>query len=175
MTRRILAPLALTLLALAACPKDKKEARDTVAQIPVDTVPTDLSQVTSNIPEALPDTFRKRTPVASPSTGSRGAAIPPAPAALTDAVQRELSFQRFCFQEFGQKADPSLSGNVAMVVTVGSGGITDTRIGDSRWSSGAAGRAVNNCLADKAKQAWHLEPGAVRAGRYVVQLSFRGA
>ncbi len=175
MTRRMLAPLALTFLALAACPKDKKEGPDTTAQIPIDTTPTDLSQVTSNIPEAAPDTFKVRQP--APATGSTpsAGAIPPAPAALTDAVQRELSFQRFCYQEFGQKADPSLAGNVAMVVTVGSGGITDTRVGNSKWTSRAAGNAVNNCLADKAKQAWHLEPGAVRAGRYVVQLSFRGA
>lgn len=176
MTRRILAPLALTLLALAACPKDKKETRDTVAAIPVDTTPTDLSQVTSNIPEAAPDTFRKRTPVAPPTSGgSRTGSYPEAPSALLAAVQREVSFQRFCYQEFGQKADPSLAGRVAMVVDVGSGGVTGARIGDSNWTSRAAGNAVNSCLTEKAKQAWRVEPGAVRPGSYVVRLDFRGA
>ena len=175
MIRRTLAPLALALLALAACPKDKKEVRDTTASIPLDTMPTDLSQVTSNIPEAAPDTFRKRTPVADPAAGgTRTASIPEAPSALLAAVQREVSFQRFCYQEFGQKSDPSLAGRVAMVVDVGSGGITDARIGDSNWTSRAAGTAVNSCLTQKAKQAWRVEPGAVRPGSYVVRLDFRG-
>lgn len=174
MIRRTLAPLALALLALAACPKDKKEVRDTTASIPLDTMPTDLSQVTSNIPEAAPDTFRKRTPVADPAAGgTRTASIPEAPSALLAAVQREVSFQRFCYQEFGQKADPSLAGNVAMIVTVSSSGISGAEVGNSRWTS-STGRAVNTCLSQKAKQAWKLEPGAVKPGRYVVQLSFRG-
>ena len=90
-----------------------------------------------------------------------------------ETVQREVSFQRFCYQEFGQKADPTLAGNVAMIVTVGSGGISGTEVGNSRWTSGT-GKAVNQCLSQKAKQAWKLEPGSVKPGRYVVQLSFRG-
>jgi hypothetical protein len=61
-----------------------------------------------------------------------------------------------------------------MVVTIGSSGVTDARVGDAKWS-GPAGKAVNRCLDQKAKQAWNVAPGAVKPGRYVVQLSFTGA
>jgi hypothetical protein len=89
-----------------------------------------------------------------------------------EAVEREQSFSRFCYQEYGQKADPGLEGGVAMIVTVGSGGITDARVSDDTWSS-TAGRAVNECLDQKAAGAWKPTPGAVHPGKYVVQLSFR--
>ena len=52
-------------------------------------------------------------------------------------------------------------------------GVSDARVGDSRWT-GSAGRAVNRCLDQKAKQAWNVAPGMVKPGRYVVQLSFSG-
>ena len=175
--------LSLAVLVLAACPKDKKD-------VPVDTMltramtadtalpPADLSSLTSNIPAAAPDTFRRKTDEelarAAGSSGASTARIPDAPAALRETVEREVSFQRFCYQEFGQKADPTLAGNVAMIVTVGSSGISGTEVGNSRWTSNT-GRAVNTCLSQKARQAWKLEPGAVKPGRYVVQLSFRGS
>jgi hypothetical protein len=167
------------LLLLAACPKDKTAKRDSM---PVDTThldttkATDLSSIQSNLPPAEPDTFKQRKlPTASSSNGgSSSMSVPAAPAALTEAVQREQSMTKFCYTEFGQKADPTLRGNVAMVVTVGGEGITNATVGDARWS-GSAGKAVNSCLNQKAKLAWKLAPGAVKAGRYVVQLSFSGA
>ena len=177
--------LSLAVLALAACPRDKKDGD----KVPVDTMltramtvdsvqPTDLSQLTSNIPPASPDTFKRKTAAdiakaEGLTTGGSTARIPDAPAPLMETVQREVSFQRFCYQEFGQKADPTLAGNVAMIVTVSSSGISGAEVGNSRWTS-TTGRAVNQCLSQKAKQAWKLEPGAVKPGRYVVQLSFRG-
>jgi hypothetical protein len=82
---------------------------------------------------------------------------------------------KFCFTEFGQKSDPTLRGNVAMVVTVSANGISNATVGDARWSGQTAGKAVNNCLNQKAKLAWKLAPGAVKPGKYVVQLSFSGA
>jgi hypothetical protein len=91
-----------------------------------------------------------------------------------DAVQREQAFSRFCYQEFGQKSDPSLAGGVAMVVTVTRAGIDDARVANDSWSS-PAGSAVNKCLNDKAHLAWKLEAGAVKPGKYVVPLSFRGS
>jgi hypothetical protein len=160
-------------LVLAACPRgDKKVA--TRDSIPVDTASADtvdLSAVKPNIPEAAPDTFKRQKLTA---TGTVGASYEAAPSALMEAVQREQAFSRFCYQEYGQKADPSLAGGVAMVVTVGSQGITDAHVGNARWSSSAAGRAVNRCLNERAKQAWRVEPGVVKPGQYVVQLSFRG-
>jgi hypothetical protein len=184
---RLASLLPLAALVLAACPRDKK------AEVPTDsaalaaamatdtTPPADLSTLTSNIPAAAPDTFKRRTAaqIAADEGRRRGAAsagnIPDAPQALMTAVERELAFQRFCYEEFGQKADPSLAGNVAMVVTIGSGGVTDAKVANSRWTSKAAGAAVNRCLSEKAKVAIKVEPGAVKAGRYVVPLSFRGS
>jgi hypothetical protein len=178
MASRSASLLPLALLALAACPRDKKNGAE---QVPVDstsiaaadTTPADLSTLTSNIPAAAPDTFRRRPPAAVRRDNDATAAIPEAPEALMSAVQRELAFQRFCYQEFGQKADPELAGNVAMVVSVNDGGISGASVGNSRWTSNA-GQAVNRCLSQRAPQAWKLAPGAVRPGRYVVQLSFRG-
>jgi hypothetical protein len=175
------------LLAVAvACPGDKK---NNTAQMPVDTLkrdttavasttdttPADLRQIKTNLPKAAPDTFHQQKLTASGAgTGAARSTYSEAPTQLVDAVEREQSATRFCYTEFGQKADPTLSGNVAMVVTVGNSGITDARVGDAKWT-GTAGRAVNRCLDQKAKQAWNLAPGAVKPGRYVVQLSFSGA
>lgn len=185
--------LAIPLLVLlAACPGDKKVVRradttqstaaaslDTTAMS--DTARGDLSSVQTSLPPAEPDTFKRRT-LASASEGRRSSgtreaapSIPAAPGPLMEAVQREQSFSRFCYQEFGQKSDPSLAGNVAMVVTVGDEGITDARVEDSNWSSRNAGSAVNRCLNERAKLAWKLPPGSVHPGRYVVQLAFRGS
>jgi hypothetical protein len=178
----------LPFLAVAlACPGDKK--KDT-AQIPLDTVKpdstktlatadttsTDLSKIKTNLPKAAPDTFhqQKLPAVRGGGVGSnRNTSFADAPTPLVDAVEREQSATRFCYTEFGQKADPTLRGNVAMVVTIGSSGVTDAEVGDSKWS-GSAGRAVNRCLDQKAKAAWNVAPGAVKPGRYVVQLSFSG-
>jgi hypothetical protein len=177
----------LPLLAIAvACPGDKK--KDT-AQLPVDTMktdstklatadttPTDLGQIKANLPKAAPDTFHEQKLKPSGGVGDAGrSSFSDAPTPLVEAVEREQSATRFCYTEFGQKADPSLRGNVAMVVTIGSSGVTDAKVGDAKWSgTAAAGRAVNRCLDQKAKQAWNVAPGAVKPGRYVVQLSFSG-
>ncbi len=169
MKRLALVPLMVLLI---ACPRDKRDA-DTVSLEPPPVDTTDLSSVASNIPDAAPDTFKPRQPEPPPRSAAP-ATIPQAPAALMAAVQREQSFSRFCYQEFGQKADPSLAGNVAMVVTIGSQGVTDARVGDSNWSSSAAGSAVNRCLNEKAGVAWKVGAGAVKPGKYVVPLSFRG-
>lgn len=177
------------LVVVAACPGDKK--KDT-AQIPVDSTPVaadstktdstsgDLSKVAANLPTVAPDTFRPKTPPPSSKVGGGGVGnasstrFPDAPAPLVEAVQREQGATRFCYTEFGQKADPTLRGNVAMVVTIGRAGVSDAEVGDSRWT-GSAGGAVNRCLNQKAKLAWNVSPGAVRPGKYVVQLSFSGA
>ena len=175
----------LPLLAiLAACPGDKKKT----TQLPVDTMkpestkvattdttPTDLGTVKTNLPKAAPDTFhqQKLTPSGGDVGSSSRTSFADAPAPLLDAVQREQSATRFCYTEFGQKADPTLRGNVAMVVTIGNSGITEAHVGDAKWS-GSAGRAVDRCLDQKAKQAWNVAPGAVKPGHYVVQLSFSG-
>lgn len=182
------APLFLLVLA-AACPNDKK---DRAAELPIDTThlasaPTvdsaggDLSQVSGGLPAASPDTFheqklpaRLRERTASSAASASAPAVPEAPAPLVEAVQREQAVSRFCYVEYGKKADPNLRGNVAMLVTVGASGVTGARVADANWS-GAAGSSVNRCLDDKAPHAWRLAPGAVKPGKYAVQLSFTGS
>ena len=90
-----------------------------------------------------------------------------------DAVSRERTFSRFCYQEFGQKVDPSLTGGVALVVTVGQNGITGATVANDSWSSNA-GSGVNRCLNERAGSAWKLAAGAVPAGKYVVRMTFTG-
>lgn len=165
------------IVVMAACPGDKKGMRDSMPRDTTTldtTVTTDLSGIQSNLPPAEPDTFKRQ--VLKPSGGSpaRGS-YPVAPGPLMEAVQREQSFTRFCFTEFGQKSDPNLRGNVAMLVSVNGEGISGARVGDSNWSGQTAGRAVNSCLNSRAAKAWKLAPGAVKPGQYVVQLSFAGS
>ena len=158
MKRIALIPFALLV---AACMPDKPKPRPVAA----DTTPLNMDSIKTAIPPAAPDTF-KPPPAATPLP-------PPAPPALIEAVQREQSFSKFCYQEFGQKADPTLRGGVAMVVTVGKNGITDARVRADSWTSKGPGRAVNACLNEKAAQAWKPDPGAVKPGEYLVQLAFR--
>jgi hypothetical protein len=159
------------------CPGERRSTTDSaVASIPVDTTATDLSKVQTSLPPALPDTFKEPArPVTRRSAGEvvREPPIPPAPPALMDAVSRERTSSQFCYQEFGQKVDPSLAGGVAMVVTVGGAGITDARVASDSWSS-TAGKSVNRCLDERAESAWKLAAGAVPAGKYVVRMTFTG-
>jgi hypothetical protein len=156
---------------MVACHDDKPAAKAPVAAAP-DTTPVDLSKLKTSIPAAAPDTFTPPKP--QPVQDAGPAPYPPAPPALMASVNREQAFSRFCFEEFGQKLDPSLRGGVAMLVTVGGQGVADARVARSRWSAKTPGDAVNGCLNEKAKLAWKLEPGEVKSGEYVVQMSFRG-
>lgn len=163
--------LALVVF-LPACGGDStsKSAETAAAFVPTaDTMPVDLGAVKTNLPPAVNDSFV--APPAAPRIRIEN--IPDAPDALMEAVQREEGISRFCYQEFGQKSDPKLVGAVALVVVFDAGKIWSARVGADDWSS-KAGKAVNECLVDKAPQAWKLLPGAkVAPGRYVVQLRFR--
>ncbi len=171
-TSRILPLLSLTfLLACGESPAARPESAGTpapaVSPIAAEPAsePVDLSKLQSNIPKASTDTFTFRP--------LRVEQIPDAPQALMDAAERERGISRFCYQEFGQKVNPKLTGAVALVVTVEANAITAARIGADDWSS-AHGKAVDRCLVQKVPQAWKLLPDAgVKDGRYVVQLQFR--
>lgn len=172
---------------LTACPGDKQPQR--AAAISIDSAPppadtaqrdtaprTDLSSIKASTPAAAPDTFHRRKLVPSGTERSSGAAsgLPSAPQPLLDAVEREQSVSQFCFIEFGKKSDPGLRGNVTMAVSVGGSGINDAHVASSAWS-GPTGTDVNRCLNERAKRAWKLAPGAVKPGRYSVQLTFAGS
>jgi len=166
---------AVPLLAALACHKDKQPPATATAAPPVDTTPVDLSKVQTALPKAAPDTF---TPPPKPKPVSYAAQAPdypPAPEPLMASVNRESAFSRFCFEEYGEKLDPTLRGGVAMLVTVNAQGVSDAKVANSRWSSKQPGAGADECLHEKAKLAWKLEPGEVRSGQYVVQMSFRGS
>jgi hypothetical protein len=165
--------IAVTMAAVGtACHGDKNPPVSTVAVAPpVDTTPTDLSKVQTALAPAAPDTFTRPKP---PRGEVPNVDYPPAPAALLATVQREQAFTRFCYEEFGQKADPSLRGGVAVLVTISDNTVEDAKVANSRWSDKAPGEQVNQCLNDKARLAWKLGDATIKPGKYVVQLSFRG-
>jgi hypothetical protein len=183
MTRRLSAPAASLALAAAAlllggCPRgDKADGSTDSAAVaaPLDTTPVNFDSLETAIPEAAPDTAPVEPPKARPAaTRPAPARYAAAPPALMDAVRREQAFTQFCYQEFGQKADPALQGGVALVVTVSAGGVTDARVAADSWSS-SFGKAVNRCLNEKAAEAWRVPAGAVKPGKYQVDLTFRPA
>jgi hypothetical protein len=177
MPRAMLPSLVAIVAFSIGCPGDRRDrAADSArAAIPVDTTPMDLSKVETSLPPTLPDTFKGPERSVRRSSGEVAAsrALPPAPPALMEAVSRERSFSRFCYQEFGQKVDPSLTGGVAFVVSVGANGVTGARVASDSWSSNA-GAGVNRCLNERAGSAWKLAAGEVPAGRYVVRMTFTG-
>lgn len=161
-------------VAAVGCHGDKKSPPvSTVAAAPtpppVDTTPTDLSKVQTKLPPAAPDTFTRPKSYDPPNVD-----YPPAPPALVESVEREQAFTRFCYEEFGQKVDPSLHGGVAVLVTIADNTVQDARVANSRWSDKDPGEQVNQCLNEKARLAWKLGDATVKPGKYVVQLSFRG-
>jgi hypothetical protein len=167
MNRLLLAaPLAL---ALAACPKDDDRDAQPVDTIARDTTPTDLGNVATNLPPPAPDTFTRPKPQPR-QVVTRYAVAPPA---LMEAVERERAFSNFCYREFGLKSDPRLYGGVAMLVTVGRNGVTAARVADDTWSS-TSGKAVNECLNERAAEAWKISAGEVPPGTYQVDLRFTG-
>ncbi len=152
------------LFLLCACPSDKKTAPPRLAE---DTTPANLGAVKTDIPAAAPDTFTAPKRLLRVSNK-----MPDAPPALLEVVQREQAFSKFCYEEFGEKVDPSLAGGVAIVVTVNGDGVSDARVRADSWSS-RAGKQVNGCLNDRAARAWKIQANAVKPGQYVVQLAFR--
>lgn len=166
MRRLLLFPLVVVVL---GCPKDKP-GPDTVGRLELDTMPTDLSGLATAVPPAEPDTFKPLKLPVEPAAPVRS--YPAAPDPLVQAVSREAQSTEFCYNEFGLKVDPKLRGNVAMLVVVGSGGVTSAKVGNSIWSPKSGGKAVEQCLNEKAKGAIKLAPGAVKPGTYTVALSF---
>ena len=168
MKRLLLAtPLVLVLL---ACPKDDDENVVPVDTIARDTTPLNLDSIETALPPPAPDTFTRPRLDTRATPSSR---YPSAPAPLMDAVEREQAFSNFCYREFGLKSDPRLRGGVAMVVTVGRNGVSAARVAADSWSS-SSGKAVNECLNERAANAWKIAPGEVKAGTYQVDLRFTG-
>jgi hypothetical protein len=163
----VAAMVAAFMVGLAGCHGDNKAAQTSAP--PTDTTHQDLSDLHTALPPPAPDTF---TPP-KPQPVVQRPDYPPAPAALMESVERERAFSQFCYEEFGQKMDPSLRGGVAVLVTIEDNTVEDARVANSRWSAKGPGDQVNQCLNDKARQAWKLGDATVKPGKYVVQLSFR--
>jgi hypothetical protein len=166
----IVAVVAVVIIFLLVRPKGETKQTPVDTTFKVDTHQVPLESLTTNVPPPAPDTF---TP---PKIETRPAPTRPqypmAPEALMEAVRREQSFTQFCYQEFGQKSDPQLRGGVAMLVTVGTSGVTAAHVANDSWTS-KFGKAVNRCLNQRAKDAWRLPAGTVKSGQYVVNLTFQ--
>jgi hypothetical protein len=161
---RVLGCVAIVLI--AACGDAPKPEAAKAPVLEVDTGHVDLSGMKANLPPPSADTLTAMKPFAAKT-------YPDAPTPLMDAAERESGISRFCYQEYGQKSDPKLVGAVALIVSVDMNVIQNVRLGAEDWSS-KAGRGVNDCLVQKARQAWKLLPGEnVAEGKYVVQLRFK--
>lgn len=158
------------LIALIACPKDDDREQVPVDTIARDTTPINLDTLATALPPPAPDTF---TPpkLEQPATPRTRYSVAPGP--LMAAVEREQAFSNFCYREFGLKSDPRLRGGVAMLVTVGRNGVTAARVAADSWSS-STGKSVNECLNERAANAWKITPGEVPPGTYQVDLRFTG-
>lgn len=157
------------VLALAACPKDDQNAQMPVDTIARDTTPLNPEAIATALPPPAPDTFTPPKPEPRPAATRYATA----PAPLMEAVEREQAFSNFCYREFGLKSDPRLRGGVAMLVTVGRTGVSAARVAADTWSS-SSGKAVNECLNERAANAWKVSPAEVRPGTYQVDLRFTG-
>lgn len=158
------------VIAVGACGGEPEAARSAPPALAADTTPADLGALATGLPPAADDTPPADS-VVTPVRTARSAGWRDAPPALVEVVEREPGALRFCYTEFGQKTAPRLAGAVALGVTVGAAGVEAVRVAASQWVGGAGG-AVEQCLLERAPLAWRVAPGAVLAGRYVVELRF---
>ncbi len=150
---------------------------ETLAAAPrPDTANADLSHLHAALPAAVPEPPAPPPTTAPPIAPSLDYREAPGP--LRRAVTREKAVSQFCFQEFGQKADPTLQGGIAVLVTVANGAVANAHVAAARWSDAPPGAQVDRCLNERVAQAWRLAPedsASVAPGRYVVYLTFRGS
>ena len=86
-------------------------------------------------------------------------------------VRSRESQLRFCYNEYGLKANPSLAGSVtASVSLTPAGAVTGVNVTNRTWSGEGAGDA-ERCITDKIR-AWHFPPSEAGGGTYSFSFSF---
>jgi hypothetical protein len=91
--------------------------------------------------------------------------------ALGNAVREHEPQLRFCYQEYGLKANPSLAGSVTLALTIDvAGTITGVTIPQRTWA-GSGVSATEGCILDKVR-AWRFPSAAGGAGTYEFSFNF---
>ena len=86
-------------------------------------------------------------------------------------VRTRESQLRFCYNEYGLKANPSLAGSVtASVSLTPAGGVTGVNVTNRTWSGAGAGD-TERCIADKIR-AWRFPSSEAGGGTYSFSFSF---
>lgn len=86
-------------------------------------------------------------------------------------VRGRESQLRFCYNEYGLKANPALAGSVTASVTLTpAGGVTGVNVTNRTWSGEGASDA-ERCIAEKIR-AWRFPPSEAGGGTYSFSFSF---
>jgi hypothetical protein len=90
---------------------------------------------------------------------------------LGNYVRGRDSQLKFCYEEYGLKANPSLAGSVTAAVSLtGTGNVTDVAISDRTWS-GAGSAEAENCIKQRIA-GWRFPPSEAGGGTYSFSFSF---
>jgi len=157
--------LVLSLLALAACGRDKAKDAEQAAK---------ANQVS-------PDEYRKKQTAfadsvlnaASPAkvvVEKLGKGYEVGSVRMRDTVATLAGNQTKCFEN-GKKADPYLAGTVSFFVHMNVTGSDVITVQDSKWTS-SAGNIVEACL-NEAARPWKLDASFGRPAAYIVQVQFK--
>ncbi len=114
-------------------------------------------------------TVRVQAPsvVAPPAGGGPGRDV----GELGSFVRSRESQLRFCYQEYGLKANPNLAGTVTVAITLsGSGSVSDVDITRRTWS-GAGASEAEGCIRSRVRS-WKFPASATGAGTYGFPFNF---
>ena len=90
---------------------------------------------------------------------------------LGNYVRGRESQLRFCYEEYGLKANPALAGTVSAAVTLtGQGNVTDVAIAERSWS-GAGAAEAEQCIKQRIA-GWRFPPSEQGGGTYSFSFSF---
>ena len=90
---------------------------------------------------------------------------------LGQFVRSRESQLRFCYQEYGLKANPSLAGTVTVAISLtGSGDVTGVNITNRTWS-GAGASEAESCIRNKI-ESWRFPSSDAGGGTYSFPFNF---
>ncbi len=91
--------------------------------------------------------------------------------ALGDFVRSRESQLRFCYVEYGLKANPSLAGTIDVAITItGSGSVSNAAITSRTWG-GAGASEAESCIRSKI-ESWRFPSSSSGAGTYSFPFNF---
>ncbi|MEJ7811928.1 MAG: AgmX/PglI C-terminal domain-containing protein, partial [Gemmatimonadaceae bacterium] len=90
---------------------------------------------------------------------------------LGSFVRSRESQLRFCYQEYGLKANPNLAGSITVNISLGgSGNVTDVDIGRRTWS-GAGASEAEGCIRQRVR-GWKFPTSSTGEGTYGFSFNF---